>query len=1483
MAEELIWTVLPNGRHNGKLRATLYLSPRLSGGNKLDEFDIMRSWPEQLVDGEGKWKVAFNLNFSGQIIAAKPYRQKDGPRKNYRPDSELWSALLPGDTFVNDFSFKDLSTRRIHSFPTLNIKSLIDLQYKGAARISPTELPETKTLLKDAKLREISLFQPIQLEEGAEPTLFAPGGEVKDYGEVARSESNRLGRVVSADEVLMKDIRIHVDKETDRLFDDATVGKVKAVPAAKPNARSDFMQLKRFHVTRKEVPSEKVIEPPKLDFHGIITAYGQHPALMRLLGLAIDVEFDELPPATGVVWLETNPGNLQTKALHTNYQFTTDAMDSLAFIARPEKESEIESCCVGVGEKAFSVIHLDVNGAGEKAMRMAVDVQRSSITKSVDTKKRIGLPALQTAGLSLIRTGAAPTFVKRFEIQKALNEKLESAQETQLWADDILRGYRVDVLDGTSNEWRSVCRRKTSYSRKDIGRNWFEDYEINDGWISSAVTESVDDDDDDLYLQESLFRWNGWSLVAPRPGNTLSKDYQSVKQTSEPAQELNLDISTEPSRGSLPRLRYGYPYKIRLRAVDLAGNSLTIADANDLIKGDSGDKLVVGSGYVYRRMEPIAQPVLLAHDPLEKSNGESVERLVIRTFNFNPDLDGAPTSQFTQRHVLPTGASQLMSEMHGQFDDAAGHPIPASYQAIVAHDSPLPNSDGVYTQNNVAIPYLPDPAGRGAAFSNIPMGDAPKNNVYTHLGNGKIFTSPLTPTPETETTVFQIDFGPPKAWPDLKSFRLVMAGGNKPKNPKWDAKKREFVIYIQPGEIRKVRMSSFLLEKDLEKFEAWNWLTEENKAEAFKSNVIAGLHWALTPFRELTLVHAVQQPLVTPQFSKLRSVRKRGDTSAILIDTFPIDGRSTLKVDINGSWKDIDDSGDEPRILNGQAFAFEYPLEYEKTNVALGPKFKLQRFMVNPQSRGIINRDALKSVRLGDTKKAASILKRSAVVASDKTPRKVVSVAQLSKVAKSGMRVANFVDTEALKRGKKPVTETDISRHEFGDTRYRKVNYMATATTRFLEYMPFYQQFVSFQKSQIEKRAKGNVVRLWEAKSPKQAFTRRSKPVAVEVLSSARPPAPEIEYVIPTFGWEKQTEGDSTSSKRSGGGLRVYLKRPWFASGVGELLGVVVGQLGRQKKDKGKRAKGDLLKPYITQWGMDPIWRSAATPSLWSPSLQNFRNTASTESNLTLEELPEARVSVAGFDVGTWDDNGELTGYDSERQLWFCDIELDPGESYFPFVRLALVRYQPKSLSWKGDRPGDVKLSRVVLTDFNQLTPDRFANVTTLSNSRLKLVVTGHTYLESGVDKYGEHIKQETTERAVSLSTQSNSTIQADSTNQVARSSATQKVLNVARAVFLQSTSGSTMEVSLESSTSDSTEPLSWRPEVDSTIQLKRIFSDNAWSGEIPLPEPVGNLRYRLIIKEFEWFISDPQNSNGIDRSKQTVESRIVYADALEI
>ena len=69
-------------------------------------------------------------------------------------------------------------------------------------------------------------------------------------------------------------------------------------------------------------------------------------------------------------------------------------------------------------------------------------------------------------------------------------------------------------------------------------------------------------------------------------------------------------------------------------------------------------------------------------------------------------------------------------------------------------------------------------------------------------------------------------------------------------------------------------------------------------------------------------------------------------------------------------------------------------------------------------------------------------------------------------------------------------------------------------------------------------------------------------------------------------------------------------------------------------------------------------------------------------------------MSVAGHEVQ----------FDNARRLWYADLELNAGGSYWPFVRLALARYQPESR-------GDCHLSRVVSPSSSQLLPDRSVEI----------------------------------------------------------------------------------------------------------------------------------------------------------------------------
>ena len=123
------------------------------------------------------------------------------------------------------------------------------------------------------------------------------------------------------------------------------------------------------------------------------------------------------------------------------------------------------------------------------------------------------------------------------------NESFEAVLEggpapRALNARDLVRGYRLDVWSDSSGQWRSLHRRDGSYQ---FGEHGVVTLNITDeeGFTQLAVMQPADDPtrpedgtaaaagvpqpSTDLYVNERIARWNGWSLSSPRPGVPLNR------------------------------------------------------------------------------------------------------------------------------------------------------------------------------------------------------------------------------------------------------------------------------------------------------------------------------------------------------------------------------------------------------------------------------------------------------------------------------------------------------------------------------------------------------------------------------------------------------------------------------------------------------------------------------------------------------------------------------------------------------------------------------------------------------------------------------------------------------------------------------------------------------------------------------------------------------------------------------------------------
>ncbi len=799
-----------------------------------------------------------------------------------------------------------------------------------------------------------------------------------------------------------------------------------------------------------------------------------------------------------------------------------------------------------------------------------------------------------------------------------------------------------------------------------------------------------------------MFTWDGWSLVTPRPGRTIqTKEDNGVfkeepgEVKEEPYEDFPLIAVFKAVDKSLPPLRFGQKYQIRVRVVDIAGNSRPLTTTQDNEKKRE---------ITYHRFEPVASPILYPRVPFK--GGEAAERMVIRTYHNEEDYP--PTDETNERHVVPPKTSQLMAETHGAFDEFLMRgEFQEAYEISLREKGMLNEKDEtniikkqdddliIIENKQINLPYLPDVLARGVVLQDLPINGStllPEGLTYVNDNNLKI-------------SALKIPFyGPGEKWPNAKPFRISINGEEK--GISWDSNKRLLTISLEKAYKGNIRYSCYFHKEDLELMGLWDWMKSPGNANILAKYALNGCHWMLTPYRELTLVHAVMRPLAVPKIVKITSIKEIRETFAYINANFIVNANSTGKITVLSYWDDIlddpvKDSG--ARNIAKEAVAFEYDVpEGSSDNIVFSEK------------------------------------------------------------------------------------DCTFKKHEFGDTRHRKVKYRLKATSRFTD---CYDPNINHDEFTIE----GDVY---------------SKPV--NILSSARPDVPSVNYIIPTFRWEQDFQpGKYFKRKRIGGGLRVYMDRPWYSSGDGELLGVVLANQDPK----------EAINSFITLWGMDPVRKSKEIQNRLT--IADFKPYKSA-TRLSLEEFMEKPDIDNSFDVAAF-----KPFFDNEKGLWCCDVQLksEKIKSYFPFIKLALARYQPNSVK-------DAHLSNVVQTDFIQVSNDRELTVKYSPAANDQTGKSLDVSLEGYGPNYGKDVKP----------------------------------------------IGNDVKISIERQESGNKllwEPVKDKEDIEMNLSFQEFFC--RWNTETPLTLPTADGKYRLVVKEFEKYKTGEEIPNFEFKGK-----RMVYMDVIE-
>jgi hypothetical protein len=959
---------------------------------------------------------------------------------------------------------------------------------------------------------------------------------------------------------------------------------------------------------------------PELDLSRRFAYLNSHPSLLRPLGLVVTVEADADPKTlqrATRVRLNVHKDDCD-RTEHCSPWTCIAVTPAGAGWRFSAVQSDAGSLLTGNGlldleRPEYRLETRDVDGTAAKYVS-AENSRRNAVGGTPAAP-----PAVRSIGISLVQSNRTMSIDAMLKRTASLS--CTSPAQNCLTMEDLVRGFIAEVeCDAQPGVWYPLGWRDETflYGKVDTPPEKLSKYRAGarHGIVRTTADHVMDraaelSKLEELHVAEALFRWDGWSLTVPP---ILA---EPVENPDMGAPSVPWCLETVFTALNLPRLRFGYGYRFRLRAADLAGDPfLDEVPASAATRPPRRE-----APFSYLRYDPVSPPIVLLTSPLRKVEvedksaedgkrrlaGESLRHLVIRSPMRRIE------DEAVERCLLPPMTTFRMAEQHGMYAHVKPEtlggvktvkleradererwhlPIDADSNSPIARNTP----------GRDMLEYLPDPMAKRVCIR------------IQDLVTGE--THHPDPIPFYDAT---------HAWPNAKRIRIRLQprpDGAARIGWEWRPRAEMLVIGLPPGWSARLLLSSGFDDCDLPLFGQYrDWKTKatsndpcvsrcgEQEHAEIRHKILCGCHQMLSPVEELTLVHAVPEPLRTPALADLNVFRKIGSTSATIDSTVDLDRKSTGRIDIDAEWMDIDDVGED----------------HSKHQVTLEP----------------LEIDAPDVV--GD------------------------------------------FDAQGLSQRREALE------HQFGDTRCRRVRYTPRAVARF---SPYYAE-----------------------PSSRAAKT----PVEVMIPSSARPPAPVIQSIIPSFSWSQEKEKFPLEPwrrfhSRRTSALRIWLDGGWFASGEDEMLGVVLWPsiTDSQAAALERRERVSLMpegrvppeiEPYVTRWGGDPIWRANEVTSL--PTANHFLRADRYASNLMLAEgNGRGRVCVAGH----------RPRLDDERRALYCDIEIHPVPSYFGFVRLAFVRYQPHSLE-------GAEISPVAVAGFAQLLPDRAVTVRRAPNDRRTLVV----------------------------------------------------------------------------------------------------------------------------------------------------------------
>ena len=450
-----------------------------------------------------------------------------------------------------------------------------------------------------------------------------------------------------------------------------------------------------------------------------------------------------------------------------------------------------------------------------------------------------------------------------------------------------------------------------------------------------------------LRVHDALARWEGWSLAVTSPRGDGHRRRRGARVVSAPLPGgVPLTVTFDAEPGSLPRLRYGRQYQVRARAVDIAGNSLSVEAADELLQiwaavirraagapRRGADPSSTGDS---NRWAPGWWSSSSGRPRASRSNGWSSAATATRTrpqcgrrLSALPRTDPASAGlrylATSERHLAPPKAAQLDVERRacstpslttprmpcrarrkGRLTDSASStsppavavPIPdtvdvdpvtgASAAARRSSRSRTGGSSSPASRAQLCCRTCPTRSAPGRRCAGCPASrSAPRPASTARTAS---YRRPVDPRsgqswrPSVSTAAIGFD----GAWPlaqtvPVRSPKARARRGGTPRPGADRVRCRQdaghHAAQFVPA-ARCARTPRHLVVGGGEPSAA------RPRADCGDAELaLRGLAWLLTPYRELTLVHAVQRPLIDRTLTRLTAVRAAGETATALVVT----------------------------------------------------------------------------------------------------------------------------------------------------------------------------------------------------------------------------------------------------------------------------------------------------------------------------------------------------------------------------------------------------------------------------------------------------------------------------------------------------------------------------------------------------------------------------------------------------------------------